>query len=180
ERHPRGVLGRQHRESDPPAGRHGALGGALGLDLDQRGGAPAAPGEGEAGGEQRDRGNAVHRALTVAPAAAIRRTLREPNGGWQEARSGWRSYSAPTSYILPPRRIRGPRHPRSGGPKFVGASSAVNPRKAQALLAPARQLTPQAHEREDLRVAHFILPSLAALALAGATSANASTGGGAT
>jgi hypothetical protein len=56
----------------------------------------------------------------------------------------------------------------------------VNPRKAQALLAPARQLTPQAHEREDLRVAHLILPSLAALALAGATSASASTGGGAT
>ena len=56
----------------------------------------------------------------------------------------------------------------------------MNPRKAQALLAPARQLTPQAHEREDLRVAHFIVPSLAALALAGATSASASTGGGAT
>ena len=56
----------------------------------------------------------------------------------------------------------------------------MNPRKAQALLAPARQLTPQAHERDDLRVAHFILPSLAALALAGATSASASTGGGAT
>jgi hypothetical protein len=56
----------------------------------------------------------------------------------------------------------------------------VNPRKAQALLAPARQLTPQAHEREDLRVAHLILPSLAALALTGASSASASTGGGAT
>jgi len=66
------------------------------------------------------------------------------------------------------------------GTQFLGASSAVNPRKAQALLAPARQLTPQAHEREDLRVAHFIVPSLAALALAGATSASASTGGGAT
>lgn len=66
------------------------------------------------------------------------------------------------------------------GTQFLGASSAVNPRKAQALLAPARQLTPQAHEREDLRVAHFIVPTLAALALAGATTASASTGGGAT
>jgi len=53
----------------------------------------------------------------------------------------------------------------------------VDPRKAQALLAPARQLTPQAHERDDLRVAHLILPGLATLALAGATSASASTGG---
>jgi hypothetical protein len=54
----------------------------------------------------------------------------------------------------------------------------VNPRKAQALLAPARQLTPQADEREDLRVAHFIVPTLAALALAGASSASARAGGG--
>ena len=67
------------------------------------------------------------------------------------------------------------------GTQFLGASSAVNPRKAQALLAPARQLTPQAHERDDLRVAHLILPSLAAvsLALAGAGGASAATGGGA-
>ena len=54
----------------------------------------------------------------------------------------------------------------------------MNPRKAQALLAPARQLTPQAHERDDLRVTHLIIPSLAALALAGAGSASAATGGG--
>jgi hypothetical protein len=54
----------------------------------------------------------------------------------------------------------------------------VNPWEAQALLAPARQLTPQADERDFLRVAHLILPSLAALALAGASSAGASTGGG--
>jgi cell wall-associated NlpC family hydrolase len=54
----------------------------------------------------------------------------------------------------------------------------VNPWEAQALLAPARQLTPQAHERDRLRVAPLILPSLAALALAGAPSAAASSGGG--
>ncbi len=55
----------------------------------------------------------------------------------------------------------------------------MKPRKAQALLAPARQLTPQADERDFLRVAHLILPGLAAFALAGASSAGASTGGGA-
>src|SRR5205807_8504202 len=38
--------------------------------------------------------------------------------------------------------------PRSGGTEFPGASPVVDPREAQALSAPARQLTPQADERE--------------------------------
>jgi len=52
----------------------------------------------------------------------------------------------------------------------------VNPWEAQALLALARQLTPQADEREDLRVFHLILPCVAALVLAAAPSAVASGG----
>jgi hypothetical protein len=62
----------------------------------------------------------------------------------------------------------------AGDPHPLGANPVVNPWEAQALLAPARQLTPQADEREDLRVAHLILPSVAALALAAAPSAVAS------
>src|SRR6202012_3935943 len=65
------------------------------------------------------------------------------------------------------------------GTQFLGASFAVNPRKAQALLAPARQLTPQADEKGNLRVAHLIIPGLDTFALGGATSARTSTGGGA-
>jgi len=37
---------------------------------------------------------------------------------------------------------------RGAGDPFFGANPAVNPQEAQALLAPARQLTPQADERE--------------------------------
>ena len=44
------------------------------------------------------------------------------------------------------------------GTQVPGANPAVNPREAQALLAPARQLTPQADEREHLRVRHLIAP----------------------
>jgi len=69
--------------------------------------------------------------------------------------------------------IRGAGDPLSWG-EFRG-----EPWKAQALLAPARQLTPQADERDRLRVAHLILPSMAALALSSVPAAGASTGGGA-
>src|SRR5437660_8152007 len=57
---------------------------------------------------------------------------------------------APTSVIciLPPRQIRGPEKSAERGNQVPGASPVVNPREAQALSAPARQLTPQAHERE--------------------------------
>ncbi len=51
------------------------------------------------------------------------------------------------------------------------------PREAQALSAPARQLTPQADERDDLRVANLILPGLAVLVLASAPAATAAGGG---
>jgi hypothetical protein len=55
----------------------------------------------------------------------------------------------------------------------------VNPWEAQALLAPARQLTPPADEREiDLRVAKLLLPTVAVFVLLGATNALAATGGG--
>jgi hypothetical protein len=56
----------------------------------------------------------------------------------------------------------------------------VNPREAQTLSAPARQLTPQADEREDLRVAKLILPFLAVFVLFGASDALAASGGAST
>ncbi len=76
---------------------------------------------------------------------------------------------------------------RGAGDPVFGANPAVKPREAQALLAPARQLTPQADERGDLRVPKLILPGIAALALTGgvpslaaaATRAHKSTSGGA-
>src|ERR1700760_2177636 len=53
------------------------------------------------------------------------------------------------SRYIAARLIRGPSNPRSGGPTCsLGANPAVDPREAQALLAPARQLTPPADERE--------------------------------
>ena len=72
-----------------------------------------------------------------------------------------------------------PRAPESAerGTQIPGANSTVNPWEAQALLAPARQLTPQADEREDLRVSHLITSSVAALALIAAPSAFAAGGG---
>ncbi len=63
----------------------------------------------------------------------------------------------------------------AGDPRFPGANLAVNPREAQALLAPARQLTPPADERELLRVTHLIAPGIATLALVGANAATAAS-----
>ena len=58
-----------------------------------------------------------------------------------------------------------------------GANPAVDPREAQALLAPARQLTPPAAERENLRPLRFIVPVLALLALSGTAQAATPTTG---
>ncbi len=63
----------------------------------------------------------------------------------------------------------------------LGANPTVNPWEAQALLAPARQLTPQADERDDLRYLRFLVPMLATLlwaATAQASTPPPSTGSG--
>jgi hypothetical protein len=69
---------------------------------------------------------------------------------------------------------------RGAGDPVPGANLAVNPREAQALSAPARQLTPQACERDQtVRLANLIVSGCAAAALVGASSASASSPGGA-
>ena len=58
--------------------------------------------------------------------------------------------SGRTIRYIAARLIRGRQIRGAGDPRVPGANPAVNPREAQALLAPARQLTPQADERERL------------------------------
>ncbi len=103
---------------------------------------------------------------------------------WRSLQAGLPSCSVPwrKRIYCRARRIRGSRKTAERGTQIPGANFAVNPRKAQALLAPARQLTPQADEREfDLRFKRpLILPVLLAGALVCSAPAFAAGGGSGT
>ena len=140
-------------------------------------------------------GRAVVRALVAAAATACGagQEDQQQRGGPRRARSLDRGYRAPRpesawtdgrpasvrTYVysaalaLPnPRRETGGR-----GNRVVGANRDVNRRGAQALSAPARQLTPQADERELWRCpcgpsAHSSMTMLCVLAPAAAAAAD--------
>ena len=91
-----------------------------------------------------------HRARTLARRAAPIAQLRWPacrTSRKTGARRERRTFRVRSWYIA---ATPNPRASKSAerGTQVPGANPVVNPREAQALLAPARQLTPQADERE--------------------------------
>ena len=157
----------------------GELAAAVVVLTDQLGGLAAAAGHQPAGGEHRDRQGRAggpppsHRARTVALGRADRRGSRWAG---RPARAT-KLPGAPATCILPRRRIRGAQHPRSGGPSSWGESRGESAGGAGSFSA-SPTANPAGRRKRILRVAHLILPSLAAFALAGASSASASSGGG--
>ena len=118
--------------------------------------APISSSRGRIGGTlERARRAESHQGVAVSRSPACKRPCRA--AGCTDRCTG-RPLAARIA-ILPPRLIRGPEQPWSGGPKSpLGLILPTVRQEAQALLALARQLTPPADEREIVRYLRFLVP----------------------